>query len=142
MAKFKAEKLDLDLELTTLDGDVESMSPKTKVNTTKTLQIIEQWGIMEKEQADEKRKEEEAKKKNVEYEGKKRKSPFEIIAIELEMIYPKDAKWFMDNFDVPTLGKIMTHVAETMGGFKKKETSSKSSSNSKGSASEQSIVHS
>ncbi len=142
MAKFKAEKLDLDLELTTLDGDVVSMSPKTKVNTTKTLQIIEQWGAMEEEQEAERREEEKAKKEGKEYKAKKRKNPFEIIAIELEMLYSKDAKWFMDNFDVPTLGKIMTHVAETMGGLKKKETNSESSSNSKSSTSEQSIVHS
>ena len=142
MAKFKAEKLDLDLELTTLDGDVVSMSPKTKVNTTKTLQIIEQWGAMEEEQEAERREEEKAKKEGKEYKAKKRKNPFEIIAIELEMLYSKDAKWFMDNFDVPTLGKIMNHVAETMGGLKKKETNSKSSLCSKSSASEQSIVHS
>ncbi len=142
MAKFKAEKLDLDLELTTLDGDVESMSPKTKVNTTKTLEIIEQWRIMEIEQEEVKKEEAKAKKEKKEYKGKRLKNPFEIIAIELEMLYPKSAKWFMDNFDVPTLGKIMTHVAETMGGLKKKETNSKSSLSSKSSASEQSIVHS
>lgn len=136
MAKFETEKLDLDLELTTIDGDVESLSPKIKINTTKTLELVEQWGVMEKEQAIEKRKEEIAEKEGKEYKSKIRKNPFETIAIELAMIYPKDEKWWMDNFDIVTLGKIMTHVAETMGGIKKKEKSSKSSSSSKGSASE------
>ncbi len=142
MAKFAVKKLDLDLELTTLDGDVVSLAPKVKINTTMTLRIIEQWRTMEEEQADEKRKEEAAKKKKEKYEGKKRMSAFEVISIQLEMLYPKSAKWFMDNFDIPTLGEIMTHVAETMGGLKKKETSSKSSSNSKDLGSEQSIAHS
>ena len=130
MAKFESEKLDLDLELTTIDGDVEPLAPKIKINTTKTLELIEQWGVMEKEQAIEKKKEEKAEKEGKEYKPTgKRKNPFEIIAIELEMIYPKPAQWWMDNFDIVTLGKIMTHVAETMGGVKKKEKSSKSSSN-------------
>jgi len=130
MAKFETEKLDLDLELTTIDGDVEPLAPKIKINTTKTLELIEQWGAMEKEQAIEKKKEEKAEKEGKEYKPTgKRKNPFEIIAIELEMIYPKPAQWWMDNFDIVTLGKIMTHVAETMGGVKKKEKNSKSSSN-------------
>ena len=129
MAKFESEKLDLDLELTTIDGDVEPLAPKIKINTTKTLELIEQWGVMEKEQAIEKKKEEKAEKEGKEYKSKTRKNPFKTIAIELAMIYPKDEKWWMDNFDIVTLGKIMTHVAETMGGVKKKEKSSKSSSN-------------
>ena len=136
MAKIETEKLDLDLELTTIDNDVVPLSPKVKINTTKTLELIDQWQAMEKEQEIEKRKEEKATKEGKVYEIKNQKNPFEIIAIELEMIYPKSAEWFMDNFDVATLGKIMTYVAETMGGIKKKGKSSKSSSNSKGSASE------
>jgi len=136
MAKIETEKLDLDLELTTIDGNVVPLSPKVKINTTKTLELIDQWQEMEKVQAVEKKKEEKAEKEGKEYKSKNRKNPFEIIAIELEMIYPESAEWFMDNFDIVTLGKIMTYVAETMGGIKKKETNSKSSSNSKGSTSE------
>ena len=136
MAKIETEKLDLDLELTTIDGNVVPLSPKVKINTTNTLRLIDQWQEMERVQEIEKRKEEKAIKEGKEYKPTgKRKNPFEIIAIELEMIYPKDLNWWMDNFDIVTLGKVMTYVAETMGGVKKKEKSSKSSSSSKGSAS-------
>ncbi len=128
MAKFEAKKLDLDLELTLLSGDVVSLSPKMEVNATKTIEIIEQWQTFEREEEDRKKEEEKNKK-----EGKAIKktslSAFEIVAIELEMIYPKDRKWWMDNFTIPLLAEIMTYIAETMGGLKKKEKSSKSSSN-------------
>ena len=112
MARFEAKALDLNIEYKTLSGEEGELSPKIVVNTTKTIQIIEQWRVMEKDEAEKK-------------EG--RMNPLEVTCIELEMIYPKPKKWWMDNFDLPTLGEIMTHVAETMGGIKKKEKSSKSS---------------
>ena len=117
MAKFEAEKLDLDLDLKTLSGEKVDLSPKIIINASKTVEIMQQWQDLEAENKPDKKDKKDEREKKI--------SPFELVATELEMIYPKPKKWWMDNFDIPTLGKIMTHIAETIGGVKKKEPSSK-----------------
>jgi len=106
--EFKAEFLDLDLKLITLEKEEVEIIPKSIMNTTNTIKIIDQWTKLEK--------------KNDEIKDKEKKiNPFDLIAIELEFIYPKTKKWFLDNFDPRVLGEIMTYVARTLGGLKKKE---------------------
>jgi len=104
--EFKAESLDLDLELTTLTGEKVELKPKSVMNSTKAIEVTNSWTELEKDED---------------------LNPLELIATELSFIYPKSKKWFMDNFDPATLNKILIHVAETIGGIKKKEEDSKQS---------------
>lgn len=105
MAKFIAEKPDLVLELITLEGEEITIEPAEVVSGSVALSITEKWRKLEKEE-----KEQEDKSK----------SALEILAIELSYIYPKDAKWFLDNIDFGTLNEILIYVAQTIGGIKKK----------------------
>lgn len=97
--KFEAERIDLDLELTTLDNDSVTLTPKIKLNGANIQSIISQWANMEEE----------------------KKEPFALIAKELSMVYPKDSKWWLDNFDPGTLQEIIVHVGATIASVKKKE---------------------
>ena len=98
--EFTAQHLELNLELKTLSGEVAELKPQLTMNTTNTIKIMDKW---------------------VELEKNKELNPFVLIATELSFIYPKKKEWFLDNFDPSVLGEILTHVAKTMGGIKKKE---------------------
>ena len=98
--EFKAELLDLNLELITLKEEEAKLVPKMTMNTTNTMKIMNQWTELEKDED---------------------LNPFDLIATELSFIYPKEKKWFLDNFDPSTLGEILTYVAKTLGGIKKRE---------------------
>ncbi|MHA1302136.1 MAG: hypothetical protein ACTSPI_00340 [Candidatus Heimdallarchaeaceae archaeon] len=102
MEKFVAEKPDLVLELTTLSGEEITLEPTEIISGTVALNITEKWKKLEEEAGD------------------KSKSPLEILATELSYIYPKNARWFLDNFDFGTLNEILVYVAQTVGGIKKK----------------------
>ena len=104
MEKFVAEKPDLVLELTTLEGEEITLEPAEVMSGKAALEITEKWSKLEKE----------------EKEKEDGKSSFEILAIELSYIYPKSAEWFLDNFDLGILNKILIYVAQTIGGIKKK----------------------
>jgi len=99
--EFTAQHLELDLKLKTLSGEVVELKPKLVMNTTNTIKIMDQWVELEKEDL----------------------NPFVLIATELSFIYPKNEEWFLENFDPFTLGEILTNVAKTMGGIKKREKS-------------------
>ena len=102
MAKFEAKKIDLDLELTTLDGEEVQLSPKISMSTEGTYTIMKAWTKMEEDTEDGVEK-------------------IILISKELAFIYPKDAKWFRDNLDFITLGTILEHVAKTIGNVQKKK---------------------
>lgn len=104
--KFEAEKLDMDLELITIDGEEINLKPKIKINTTNIKRIITEWSKIE-EQVKEDR-------------GKS----IDLIAKELSLVYEKPPQWWMDNFDLGTLSRILTYVANTMGGLKKSTVNS------------------
>ena len=104
MEKFVAEKPDLILELTTLEGEEITLEPDKVVSGTIALEITNKWSKLEKENK----------------ENKDGKSSLEILAIELAYVYPKNAEWFLDNIDFGTLNKILIYVAQTIGGIKKK----------------------
>lgn len=110
MAKFQAEKPDLDLDLVTLSGEQILVKPKKIVNGQTAIEITNHWIKLEKEQK---------KKRETNEEGL---AVMEVIAKELAYIYDKEANWFLNNFDVATLNEILMYVAETLGGIKKKQT--------------------
>jgi len=110
MEKFVAEKPDLTLELTTLEGEEITLEPVEIMSGKAALEITDQWSKLEKENKENK-------------ENEKYKSPFEILALELSHVYPKNAEWFLDNFDLGVLNKILIYVAQTIGGLKKKSNS-------------------
>lgn len=97
--KFRAEAPDLNLELTTLDGQEEILIPKIALNTKSILAIMKKWEGMEK------------------VEGV---NPIEVSAAELADIYDKSPDWFLENLDLATVQEVLTHVARTMSTFKKK----------------------
>lgn len=116
VTKFEAIKPDLDLELITLTGEEVKLSPKMLVNSTVAIKITKYWSKLEDEQK-------ELRKKNKEEDKKKETEGLSIMAVvtkELAYIYPKEYTWFLDNFDIPTLNDILLHVAEVIGGIKKK----------------------
>jgi len=116
MQAFKARVIDIDLELTTLGGEELTLKPKIVLNTTNVVKIIKDWTNLEV--------------KDNELIKRKEKSPFDLIATELSMIYPKDKDWFLDNFDIFVLGEILKFVAAEIGDVKKSPTTSNTSSSS------------
>lgn len=105
--KFTAQKIDLGLELTKLDGVEEPLiSPKiTLFTASEVARIRGVWETIEKEEDN-------------------KKKPLKVMADQLALIYPKKSEWFMNNFDVKTLNDIVIYVAQTMGGIVKNEGSS------------------
>ena len=105
MAKFVAEKPDLTLELTMLNGEEIVLEPSEIVSGKVALEITDKWSKLEKESKE---------------KGEDAKSSLEVLAIELSYIYSKDAAWFLENIDFGTLNEILVYVAQTIGGIKKK----------------------
>ncbi len=108
MQQFQAVKPDLDLELKMLSGDEITLKPKKVMSGQMAIEITKFWTKTEKEQKE---------------KDKEGLAIMEVIAAELAYIYPKDPKWFLDNFDVNTLNDILMFVAESIGGIKKREKS-------------------
>ena len=116
--KFTAKKIDLELELTTLDGKEEKLNVVGPINTKKCISIMEQWGKIEDDHNAIVKK-----NKELEEEGKeplKIKFPYEVLAIQLALVYDKPKEWFMDNFEPQVLLEIVTHVADSIKIAKKK----------------------
>lgn len=101
MNDFVAKKLDLDLNLTLLDGTQLKLEPKNLLTVDESMRIMNAWT------EDEKSKVEGLDKVN-------------LLAEELAVVYPKDSKWWSSNFDIETLSSIVVFVAETIGGVRKK----------------------
>jgi len=116
MQTFKARVIDIDLELTTLGGEELTLKPKIVLNTTNVVKIIKDWTNLEV--------------KDNELIKKEEKSPFDLIATELAMIYPKSKEWFLDNFDIFVLGEILKFVAGKIGDVKKSPVTLNTSSSS------------
>ena len=145
MAEFKAKNIDLDLELTLLNGNEELLKPKIIMNTTNMISIVKQWRILEEQQKDARALDEKIRKEKIkkeketgikdeineidgeaiaEKEGSNLLLSFEVMAIELAMIYDKDKTWWLENLDFSTIGEILQHVAQTIGGLKKSTANS------------------
>lgn len=114
MQSFTAETIDIDLELTTLDGEKISLAPKIVLNAKVVTGLFKEWDLLEKNR----------KEKGSQFEI------FEVQAIELAGIYDKPKEWWLENFDISTLNKILTFVAEALAKVKKNTPSSKPSSRS------------
>ncbi len=100
--EFKAEVPDLTLELTTLEGEQVVLDPSKPVNGKVAREIMSTFTEMKEEDAE--------------------KMAVDIIVDQLAYIYPRTAEWFLENFDLSTLGQILKHVATTIGNIKKKLT--------------------
>jgi len=123
MAKFVAKATQIDLELTTLNGEEIKLSVSKIILSAKSVSdIVKQWGTIE----DRNDKLKENKEKSEKQKGEE-KDPFEIMAIELAMLYDKPKEWWLESFDTASLNDIMKHVAEELAGVKKSSKSSKQS---------------
>ena len=106
--KFVAKKLDLELELTALDGTERNLSPDESIIwNAKYIGII-----MQKMRA----MELEFTKKDAEEVAL---TAAALLASELELVYVGEQQYFMENFEVGTLRELVTHVAQTLGGYLK-----------------------
>ena len=101
--KFTAQKIDLVLELVTLTGGEEVLSPKASPTAEEILNTMDVWKSIEKE---------------------KKGNNIGILADQLAIVYPKTSDWFLQNFDVKTLSDIVVYVASSMGGVRKNAESS------------------
>lgn len=102
MAKFVAQTVDLNLELELLDGTEEKLKPNIVMNTKNIMRIVDEWTEIEKVDED-----------------TKKSDQIKAMANELAIVYEKDVEWWLDNFDPITLGKVLEHVATTIGSLKK-----------------------
>ena len=102
MAKFVAETPDLTLELTTLTGEEVILTPKEILSGSRAKEIMKKRTELEEKQ------------------GKDKIGPIELLSKELEYVYDKPYTWWEKNFNVSVIQEIMTFVAKTVGGAKKK----------------------
>lgn len=102
MQEFIAKEPDLILNLTVLSGEKIELKPKIQISGKGVLEVTNKWTKLEKD---------------------KKLSPIEIVVIELSYVYPKTSEWFLENFDFENLNAMLIHVAQTIGGFKKKSKS-------------------
>ena len=119
-AKFSAKKIDLELELTTLTGEEVTLDIEGVATTTKCISIIEQWGKIEEDHNDLLKKNQELKEDGKEPSKEKAKSSYELLALQLSLIYPKPQKWFLDNFEPQVLLDLVNHVVDSIKTAKKK----------------------
>jgi len=127
MAKsFVAKATEIDLELTTLNGEQAELGVKSNIilSAQGVTNMVKEWTMLENKNDEMK---EANKKKKVEETKEKEFSPFEIMGVELSMLYDKPKEWWTESFDPNSLNDIMQHVAETLAGVKKSLKSSKSS---------------
>ena len=118
--KFTATKIDLELELTTLKGEEITLDMDGAATTTKCISIIEQWGKIEEDHNSLLVKNNKLKEAGKEPLKEKVSSSYELLALQLSLVYPKDAKWFMDNFEPQVLLDIVNHVVDSIKTAKKK----------------------
>lgn len=104
MAKFVTEAPDLTLELTILDGTEIILAPKEIISSKVAKAMMNKWTDLEKKH------------------DKEKISPIELLSKELSFVYDRPSDWFEENLDVYTLQKVLVHVAQILGGAKKKET--------------------
>ncbi len=119
-AKFSAKKIDLELELTTLNGDEVTLDIEGVATTTKCISIIEQWGKIENDHNDLLKKNEELKEEGKPQLKEKATSSYELLALQLSLVYPKQKEWFLDNFEPQALLDIVNHVVDSIKTAKKK----------------------
>ena len=118
--KFTATKIDLELELTTLKGDEVLLDIDGDVTTTKCIDIIDQWGKLENDHNELLKKNEKLKEDGKEELKVELMSPYEILAVQLSLVYPKPKEWFLDNFEPQVLLDIVNHVVDSIKTAKKK----------------------
>ncbi len=95
--KFEAKKIDLSLELVSLTGEIHNLEPVGIMTADRSITVVEAWTQIEKDET----------------------SVVKIIAEQLAIVYPKNAEWFLINFDAKTLSDIVKHVAQSLGGLRK-----------------------
>ncbi len=106
--EFKAQKLDLDLDLTTLSGDKVYLKPKIIMNGTNCMNVMKEWTLLE----------DKYKQENNIY------AKPGLLFEELSVIYNKPKEWWPENLPLGLINEILGYVAETMGSLRKKPVSS------------------
>lgn len=109
--EFQAKRVELDFDVEVLNGEKVHVEPKRHISTQVMLEMYEQWNDVEER-----------------FKDDKTKTPFEIIAIQLAMLYDKPKEWWLDNIDPATLNEIMVWCVSAMMGTKKNDKSSNSAS--------------
>lgn len=103
--KFTAQKIDITLELMTLEKKEETIIPKMDLTSEGVMNTMEQW-------------------KNIEKEEDNKNNVIKVLSAQLAIVYPRTDEWFRKNCDVRTMKDIVIEVAGAMGGIRKNEESS------------------
>ena len=111
---FKAETVEIDLELTTLEANRKAKDEGSEPEVTKlslkiglvlsadkVTSIVREWTTLEKKREEDKG------------------IVFEVMATELAMLYDRPKEWWLENFDTNTLNEILKHVAREIARVKK-----------------------
>lgn len=117
--EFKAKKVDIVWQYETLDGEEGELKPKVNLSADSIKNVMLQWKKIE---ADHAAAMEVAKEKEKNDEEENDLTAFDKISKMLAVIYDKELKWFVLNFDAATLMEVLTYISETLGNVKKSET--------------------
>lgn len=108
MKEFSAKTLDLELQLTGLDGEekIFKPSPDFKYDANSLNNVLTTMMKMENEYNDKKVKE-------------RKISAAELLCSELELVYDNIKEYLLSNFDIGTIREILFYVSATIGGYQK-----------------------
>lgn len=105
MAKFTAKRIDMALELTTLDGEEITKEPQIKISAFEADRMFHFFN--------------EYETANDEKELTDRDSKILVVAKEIAEVYGESPEWWMQNFDFATLNDIILFIGQSLAGLKK-----------------------
>lgn len=147
MREYTAKKSNLEIKLTTLNGEEKLLKTTEPMNASKATKIGNSWVKYEEAITEKQRQINRDSKelRELEYKIKPNEEEKERIKIlreqieknkiddgptqiakELSFVYSNvDPQWFLDNVDLETLQNILRDTAEELTGLKKSEVSSR-----------------
>ena len=109
--EFVVKKIDLDLDLTLLDGTVHKFEPRVPTDLRSLLAMVKRWDKVNEVN--------DAKGTKDEKEVNEKVTPFELFADRFVELYGQTADWWLDNCNAETMTSIAKYVNRTIGGVKK-----------------------
>jgi uncharacterized ubiquitin-like protein YukD len=104
MKEFTSKKIDLDIDLTTINNEQVELRYAGKLTAKESLNIVEKFTELETSDM----------KNGIER--------FMTVCKELNFLYPAyKAEWFLDNVDPETLQDMIRYISQGLAGLKKRE---------------------
>lgn len=115
--KFEAQKLDLDIEATGLDGKERVISPPIEqVFSAKHIEFL----MAQFDKVDKELQALVDKTPEKDEEDLRLKITSTFLLAKLDMIYPGEREYFIENFDPTTIREIVVYVVAQLTGYQKK----------------------